>query len=120
MAADSRSRAGRTASEAQKKRIKKAQRKASSERAPREKKEREEQKAGSAPMRKVSVTLPAELTDAVQDRVGRGRFSSYVADAVARQLEHDLLIELADQMDKECGPVPEELVREAEAEWPDV
>jgi Arc/MetJ-type ribon-helix-helix transcriptional regulator len=70
--------------------------------------------------RKVSVSLPEGLTAAVQQRVGKGEFSHYVAEAVARQLELDLLAELATLLDAEHGPIPEELLAEAGAAWPDV
>ncbi|MER7079547.1 hypothetical protein SAMN02982929_03855 [Saccharopolyspora kobensis] len=69
--------------------------------------------------RKVSVSMPEELTAAVQSRVGRGAFSQYVTDAVARQLELDLLAELSGLLDAEHGQVPEELLAEARAAWPD-
>lgn len=69
--------------------------------------------------RKVSVSLPEELTAAVQERVGKGEFSQYVASAVARQLELDLLAELAETLEAEHGSVPEEYLAEAAAAWPD-
>lgn len=69
--------------------------------------------------RKVSVSLPEELTTAVQQRVGKGEFSHYVTEAVARQLELDLLAELIDLLDSEHGPVPEEFLAEARSAWPD-
>jgi len=69
--------------------------------------------------RKVSVSLPEGLTAAVQQRVGRGEFSRYVAEAVARQLELDLLAELAALLEAEHGPVPEQYMVEAAAAWPD-
>ena len=69
--------------------------------------------------RKVSVSLPEGLTAAVQQRVGKGQFSHYVAEAVARQLELDLLAELAALLEAEHGPVPEKFLAEAEAAWPD-
>ncbi|HWE87978.1 MAG TPA: hypothetical protein VG317_00780, partial [Pseudonocardiaceae bacterium] len=82
---------------------------------------------GSAPdvmfvdrVRKVSVSLPEGLTTAVRQRVGKGEFSRYVAEAVAKQLRLDLLDELIEILEAEHGPVPEELLAEAEAEWPDV
>jgi Arc/MetJ-type ribon-helix-helix transcriptional regulator len=68
--------------------------------------------------RKVSISLPEELTAAVQQRVGKGEFSHYVAEAVARQLELDLLGELSELLDAEHGPVPEEYLAEAGAAWP--
>jgi Arc/MetJ-type ribon-helix-helix transcriptional regulator len=69
--------------------------------------------------KKVSVSLPEGLTAVVQQRVGKGEFSHYVAEAVARQLELDLLAELAALLDAEHGPIPEELLAEAGAAWPD-
>jgi hypothetical protein len=74
-------------------------------------------KPGSA--RKVSVSMPEDLTAAVQLRVGRGKFSQYVTEAVARQLELDLLADLSDLLNSEHGPVPEEYLAEARAAWPD-
>jgi Arc/MetJ-type ribon-helix-helix transcriptional regulator len=73
--------------------------------------------AGAA--RKISVSMPQDLTAAVQRRVGRGKFSQYVTEAVTRQLEMDLLAELSDLLASEHGPVPEEYLAEARAEWPD-
>jgi len=52
--------------------------------------------------------------------VGRGEFSQYVTEAVARQLELDLLGELAALLHAEHGPVPQEYLAEAGAAWPDV
>src|SRR5437588_2784794 len=69
--------------------------------------------------RKVSISLPEGLTSAVQQRVGKGEFSHYVAEAVARQLELDLLVELSELLDAEHGSVPEEYMAEAGAVWPD-
>lgn len=73
--------------------------------------------AGTA--RKVSVSMPEDLTSAVQRRAGRGKFSQYVAEAVARQLEVDLLTELSGVLAVEHGPVPPEYLAEARAAWPD-
>lgn len=69
--------------------------------------------------RKISVSMPEELTAAVQQRVGRGQFSQYVTEAVARRLELDLLDELASLLEGEHGPVPERFLAEAGAAWPD-
>ena len=72
----------------------------------------------AGPARKVSVSMPDDLTTAVQKRVGRGKFSQYVTEAVARQLELDLLTELSELLAAEHGPVPEEYLAEAHAAWP--
>jgi Arc/MetJ-type ribon-helix-helix transcriptional regulator len=71
------------------------------------------------PARKVSVSMPEDLTAAVQQRVGRGKFSQYVTEAVTRQLELDLLDELSELLTAEHGLVPEEYQAEARAAWPD-
>jgi Arc/MetJ-type ribon-helix-helix transcriptional regulator len=73
----------------------------------------------SGAARKVSVSMPEDLTAAVQQRVGRGKFSQYVTEAVFRQLEMDLLAELSGLLSAEHGPVPEEYLAEARAAWPD-
>lgn len=70
-------------------------------------------------VRKVSVSMPADLIAAVQQRVGPGEFSRYVSDAVAHQHRQDLLAELSALLDEEYGPVPQELIDRARAEWPD-
>jgi Arc/MetJ-type ribon-helix-helix transcriptional regulator len=71
------------------------------------------------PARKVSVSMPEDLTAAVQERVGRGKFSQYVTEAVTRQLELDLLADLSGLLASEHGPVSEEDLTEARAGWPD-
>jgi Arc/MetJ-type ribon-helix-helix transcriptional regulator len=70
--------------------------------------------------RKVSVSMPEDLTAAVQRRVGRGEFSQYVTEAVARQLELDLLGELSALLQEEHGPISDEALAEARRSWPDV
>lgn len=72
----------------------------------------------AGPARKVSVSMPEDLTAAVQQRVGRGRFSQYVTEAVARQFELDLLTELLEFLASQHGPVPESDLAEARAAWP--
>jgi len=73
----------------------------------------------AGPARKVSVSMPADLTAAVQLRAGPGKFSQYVTEAVTRQLDMDLLDELSALLASEHGPVPEEYLAEARNAWPD-
>jgi len=69
---------------------------------------------------KVSVSMPSELTESVRERVGRGEFSAYVAEAVAMRLEMDLLAALDQDIEERRGtPIPDEYLDEAEAAWPD-
>jgi hypothetical protein len=70
-------------------------------------------------VRKVSVSMPEDLTKAVRARTGAGGFSRYVTDAVQEQIRLDLLDDLIADFEAEHGPVPDELVEEAMREWPD-
>ncbi len=70
-------------------------------------------------VRKVSVSMPEELAEAVRARTGAGGFSRYVTEAVEREFRHDLLGELIEELEAEYGPVPQELLDEASREWPD-
>jgi hypothetical protein len=70
-------------------------------------------------VRKVSVSMPEELTEAVRARTGAGGFSRYVADAVSREIRHDLLGDLLEELDAEYGPVPEDIRAETRRMWPD-
>ena len=70
-------------------------------------------------VRKVSVSMPEELTEAVRARTGTGGFSRYVTDAVQEQVRQDLLDDLAAEFEAEYGPIDEDLVEQAMREWPD-
>lgn len=70
-------------------------------------------------VRKVSVSMPEELTEAVRARTGAGGFSRYVTQAVQEQVRHDLLGDLLDELEAEYGPVDQRLVEQARREWPD-
>jgi hypothetical protein len=59
---------------------------------------------------KHSVTMPVITSEGVRARVGKRGFSSYVADAVARQLERDALDDVLARMQTEHGPVDEDAV----------
>ena len=69
-------------------------------------------------VRKVSVSMPEELAEAVRTRTGTGGFSRYVTDAVQEQIRQDLLDDLAAEFEAEYGPIDEDLVEQARREWP--
>jgi chloramphenicol 3-O-phosphotransferase len=69
-------------------------------------------------VKKVSVSMPEELADAVRARTGSGGFSRYVTDAVDREIRHDLLGDLAAELEAEFGPIPEEIRQETRRLWP--
>ena len=70
-------------------------------------------------VRKVSVSMPEELTEAVRARTGTGGFSRYVTDAVQEQIRLDLLDDLVADFEAEHGPLYEKLVQQAMKLWPD-
>ena len=70
-------------------------------------------------VRKVSVSMPEELADAVRARTGAGGFSRYVSDAVQARIQHDLLGDLLDELDAQYGPIPPEMLEDARFKWPD-
>jgi Arc/MetJ family transcription regulator len=66
---------------------------------------------------KVSLSLDEDVLTEARERVGRRELSSYVSDALRRQLQHDRIAELLAEMDAEAGPVPEALLEEARQLW---
>ncbi|HXS67155.1 MAG TPA: hypothetical protein VN767_30225 [Streptosporangiaceae bacterium] len=70
-------------------------------------------------VRKVSVSMPEALTEAVRARTGAGGFSRYVTEAVEREIMHDSLGDLIEELEAEYGPVSQESLDKAAREWPD-
>lgn len=70
-------------------------------------------------VRKVSVSMPADLSEAVRARAGAGGFSRYVSDAVQDSIRHDLLGDLLAELEEEYGPVPDEIREQTRRMWPD-
>jgi hypothetical protein len=68
---------------------------------------------------KVSVSMPAELTEAVRLRTGVGGFSRYVTDAVQARLRHDQLGEVLDELEAKYGEIPPEVRVQTRQLWPD-
>jgi Arc/MetJ-type ribon-helix-helix transcriptional regulator len=69
-------------------------------------------------VRKVSVSMPEELADAVRARTGAGGFSRYVSEVVEREIRHERLGELLDELEAEHGPIPPEIREQTRREWP--
>jgi hypothetical protein len=55
--------------------------------------------------KRITVTVPAELLDAIRERVGDREMSAYVTEALVRQDEADRLADLVDWLEGEYGPV---------------
>ncbi|RHW27259.1 CopG family transcriptional regulator [Nocardioides immobilis] len=62
---------------------------------------------GVAGVEKHSISLPAEASEGVRARVGSRGFSSYVANAVSRQLERDALDDIIRRTEEKHGPADE-------------
>jgi len=69
-------------------------------------------------VRKVSVSMPEELADAVRARTGAGGFSRYITEIVEREIRHERLGELLDELEAEYGPVPPEIREQTRRMWP--
>ncbi|MEV7801377.1 CopG family transcriptional regulator [Microbispora sp. NPDC088329] len=67
---------------------------------------------------KVSITVPADVAAELRARAGQGNVSAYVTHALVRQLEHDRLGDLVADLREIHGPVTEEELAAARAEWP--
>jgi Arc/MetJ-type ribon-helix-helix transcriptional regulator len=72
-----------------------------------------------APERAVkrSVSLAASLVEEVERRIGKKGFSAVIAEALEQWLAMAKLRELIAADRKEFGPIPEEAMRRAEAQW---
>jgi hypothetical protein len=69
-------------------------------------------------VRKVSVSMPEELAEAVRARTGSGGFSRYVTEAVEERIRLQSLDELLAELDAEYGPVPDEIRQQTRRTWP--
>ncbi|MDR1238106.1 MAG: hypothetical protein LBK28_07680 [Propionibacteriaceae bacterium] len=57
-----------------------------------------------------SFTIPFELWTQVEGFAGRGQQSTYVSQALRRQVERDNLAALIQEMEEANGPVPMDVV----------
>lgn len=65
----------------------------------------------SEPTQKYSITMPRDVAEAARARSGPSGLSSYVAAAVARQIERDNLNDLIAVAEAEHGPVTDEEIQ---------
>ncbi len=66
---------------------------------------------------KLSISMPRKLAIAARKCAGRRGLSSFVAQAVARELERQALGQFLDELDETLGPVPESIIRQARRAW---
>jgi hypothetical protein len=67
---------------------------------------------------KVSLTLEKELLTEAREVAGGRALSRYVNRALRHQLQHDRLVGLLAELDREHGPVAPEVLEEVRGEWP--
>ncbi|MBT3163534.1 CopG family transcriptional regulator [Streptomyces sp. Vc74B-19] len=65
----------------------------------------------SEPTQKYSITMPRDIAEAARARSGPSGLSSYVAAAVARQIERDSLNDLIQVAEAAHGPITDEEVQ---------
>ena len=69
------------------------------------------------PAVKLSVTIPSELAAEIRKRVGARGVSGFVTRAIAHELEREQLGAYLEELDREFGPVPKEVLAEARRAW---
>ena len=69
-------------------------------------------------VRKWSVSIDEDLAARVEEHVGEGNLSGFVATAIERELERRSLRRYLDEMDEKYGPVAPELIEEFDKLWP--
>lgn len=69
------------------------------------------------PHKKVSITLPADLLEQIQDRVGPGNLSRHLSEVLEDDERRRALRDWLDHMDAEHGPIPAEAVEEVRRRW---
>lgn len=66
---------------------------------------------------KVSLSIDADVLAEARERAGRRELSSYVNEALRRQLQRDRLLGLLAEMDAEAGPIPDDVMEQARKPW---
>ncbi len=69
------------------------------------------------PAAKMSITVPSRLAAELRKRVGVRGVSSFVTRAIAHELEREQLTAYLEELDREFGPVPTEVMAEARRAW---
>jgi len=67
---------------------------------------------------KLSISMPHKLAVAARKRAGRRGLSSFVARAVARELEREALGQFLHELDEALGPVPDVELKRVRRAWP--
>jgi len=66
---------------------------------------------------KVSLSIDEDVLAEARNRAGRRELSSYMNEALRRQLQRDRLAELLTALEAESGPIPDGLMERARQPW---
>ncbi|HEX6539003.1 MAG TPA: hypothetical protein VF155_07475 [Candidatus Dormibacteraeota bacterium] len=69
-------------------------------------------------VRKWSVSISSDLAERVEECVGGRGLSGFVSRAVEHELERQSLLDYLDDLDRQFGSVPTELIDEYDGLWP--
>ena len=70
-------------------------------------------------MKKISVTLDANLVAEIKTEIGEGGFSAYLNEVLRRERQRERLRQLERELAEEYGPIPDEVQREIDShDWP--
>jgi hypothetical protein len=69
-------------------------------------------------VRKWSVSVGEDLAERVEEHLGERGLSGFVATAVEHELEREALGDYLDELDRQFGPVPADLIEQYDALWP--
>jgi hypothetical protein len=70
------------------------------------------------PTAKISLTLEEDLVEEARSLAGSRGLSGYVNRALGRQLQHDRLAALLEELEREAGPIDERVLEEVRRAWP--
>lgn len=68
-------------------------------------------------MKKVSVTLDADLVAEIKTEVGERGFSAYLNESIRRRRQHERLRQLERELGEEFGPIPDDVRLQVRNEW---
>lgn len=68
---------------------------------------------------KLSISVPDALAKAVRRKVGVRGLSSFVARAMAHELEREQLGSYLAEMDRDLGSIPKKVLALARSAWPE-
>lgn len=71
-------------------------------------------------MKKVSVTLDADIVAEIKTEIGERGFSAYLNEVLRRERQSQRLEQLERELTEEYGPIPDEVQRAIDShDWPE-